>query len=144
MADSKLHPAVTVSNIKALIPVTLDNEAADYNTWAELFRIHFTAYLVSDHLSPRPKASTSSTTTDKDKQPADSGSTASWERLDTIVLQWIYGTISMDLLKTVIKTKTTAYDAWTAIESLFQDNKATRALHLKQKFANTRLETFPP
>ncbi|XP_022019515.1 uncharacterized protein LOC110919555 [Helianthus annuus] len=69
--------------------------------------------------------------------------TDSWERLDAIVLQWIYGTISTSLLKTVIKTKITAYDAWKAIESLFQDNKATRALYLKQKFATIRLENFP-
>ncbi|XP_022007769.1 uncharacterized protein LOC110907046 [Helianthus annuus] len=140
MADSKLHPAVTVANIKASIPIILDNEAADYNMWSELFRIHCTAYLVSDHLSPRPKPAAQATSSEK--QPADPPAADSWERLDAIVLQWIYGTISPGLLKTVIKSKTTAYDAWKAIEALFQDNKATRALYLKQKFANTRLENF--
>ncbi|XP_021974465.1 uncharacterized protein LOC110869532 [Helianthus annuus] len=140
MTDNKLHPAVTVTNIKAAIPIILDNEAADYNTWSELFRIHCTAYLVSDHLSKRPE--TTEKTSSSDKQPAAPPAADSWERLDAIVLQWIYGTISPGLLKTVIKNKTTAYDAWKAIEALFQDNKATRALYLKQKFSNTRLENF--
>ncbi|XP_076908128.1 uncharacterized protein LOC143564868 [Bidens hawaiensis] len=134
MADQKLHPAVTVSNIRTFIPIILDNEASDYNTWSELFRIHCTAFLVADHLKPRPSspAATSSSASSPD----------SWERLDAIVLQWIYGTISTGLLKTVIKKSTTAYDAWKVIENLFQDNKATRALLLKQKFTNTRLENF--
>ncbi|XP_022019372.1 uncharacterized protein LOC110919409 [Helianthus annuus] len=143
MADNKLHPAVIISNIKTFIPVTLDHETADYNTWSELFRLHCTAYLVSDHLAPRPPPAAPSSSSDKDKQPETTPSPAdSWECLDAIVLQWIYGTISTSLLKTVIKTKTTAYDAWKAIESLFQDNKATHAFYLKQKFATVRLENF--
>ncbi|KAI3714849.1 hypothetical protein L6452_21809 [Arctium lappa] len=141
MADHKLHPAVTVSNIRTFVPITLDNEAADYNTWSELFRIHCTAFLVADHLEPRRPSPTATSSTDKEKQSA-SPPADSWERLDAIVLQWIYGTNSTGLLKTVIKKSTTAYDAWKAIENLFQDNKATRALFLKQKFANTRLEKF--
>ncbi|XP_022017731.1 uncharacterized protein LOC110917496 [Helianthus annuus] len=131
MADQKLHPVVTVSNIKTFVRVTLDHEASDYNTWSELFRLHCTTYLVADHLSPR----TPPVATDKDKEKSTSGSPSSpgdsWERLDAIVLQWMYGTISTDLLKTVIKTRITAYDAWKAIKSLFQDNKATHALFLK-------------
>ncbi|XP_076920330.1 uncharacterized protein LOC143581423 [Bidens hawaiensis] len=123
MADQKLHPAVTVSNIRTFVPITLDNEVADYHTWSELFRIHCTAFLVADHLQPSPSPAAASST-DKEKQTAPPH-TDSWERLDTIVLQWIYGTISTGLLKTVIKKSTTAYDAWKAIENLFQDNKAT-------------------
>ncbi|XP_022042336.1 uncharacterized protein LOC110945005 [Helianthus annuus] len=139
MADNKLHPAVTVSNIKNFVYVTLDNEAADYNMWSELFRIHCTAFLVADHLEPHPTKAASSST---NKQTTPPSSTDSWERLDAIVLQWIYATISPGLLKTIIKKGTTAYDAWVAIKNLFQDNKATRALYLKQQFANTRLENF--
>ncbi|XP_021985171.1 uncharacterized protein LOC110881112 [Helianthus annuus] len=140
MADNKLHPAVTVNNIRTSVPITLDNDAADYNTWLELFRIHCTAFLVADHLKPRDPPVAASLS-DKEKQSAPPA-VGSWERLDAMVLQWIYGTISPGLLKTVIKKSTTAYDAWKAIENIFQDNKATRALYLKQKFATTRLENF--
>ncbi|XP_076912498.1 uncharacterized protein LOC143570839 [Bidens hawaiensis] len=41
-----------------------------------------------------------------------------------------------------MKKNTTAYDAWIALENLFQDNKSARALHLQSKLNNTRLESF--
>ncbi|XP_022024118.1 uncharacterized protein LOC110924417 [Helianthus annuus] len=133
---SPIHPATTVSNIKTLIPVTLDIESGHYTTWSELFKIHCKAYQVFDHLKPRPTASSS----DKDRETASS---ESWERLDSIVLQWIYGTISTDLLHTILKPDTNAYDAWSALANLFQDNKATRTIDFNNKFATTRLDQFP-
>ncbi|KAL9995939.1 putative RNA-directed DNA polymerase [Helianthus debilis subsp. tardiflorus] len=142
--EPKLHPAVTVSNIKTLIPVTLEMESAQYTTWSELFRLQCRAFLVSNHLLPNTKPTASAPSNDgKDKQEKQTPPAVdSWERLDAIVLQWIYGTISSDLLHTIFKTNTTAYDAWHALELIFQDNKATRAIHLKNKFSNTRLENF--
>ncbi|XP_076887460.1 uncharacterized protein LOC143537607 [Bidens hawaiensis] len=140
--DGKIHPAVTISNIKLFIPITLDNESAQYNTWWELFRIHCTVYMVDDHLKPRVVGPTPSTG-DKDKGASSTNPTPDqWKRLDAIVLQWIYGTISIDLLQTVMKKQTTAYDAWIALENLFQDNKSSRALHLQTKLTNTRLDSF--
>ncbi|XP_076928059.1 uncharacterized protein LOC143591873, partial [Bidens hawaiensis] len=140
--DGKIHPAVTVSNIKHFIPITLDNESAQYNTWSELFCIHCTAYLVDDHLKPRIVRHSASTG-DKEKSAASTDPTPEqWKRLDAIVLQWIYGTISIDLLQTVMKKQTTAYDAWIALENFFQDNKSSPALHLQTKLTNTRLDSF--
>ncbi|XP_076939284.1 uncharacterized protein LOC143607891 [Bidens hawaiensis] len=81
-------------------------------------------------------------TTDKEKGPAAPPPEESWKRLDAIALQWIYGIISMDLLQTVIKKNTRAYDAWIALENLFQDNKSSRSLYLQTKLTNTRLENF--
>ncbi|XP_021980556.1 uncharacterized protein LOC110876701 [Helianthus annuus] len=92
---------------------------------------------VYDHLQPR--TTSSSVEKDKDKVKAP---TESWERLDSIVLQWIYGTISSDLLHTILKPNTTAYDAWTALANLFQDNKATRTIDLNNRFSSTRLDQF--
>ncbi|KAJ0804261.1 putative RNA-directed DNA polymerase [Helianthus annuus] len=133
--ESKLHPATTVSHIKNYIPVTLEIESSQYNSWATLFKLHCKAFLVYDHLSPKPAASETSSSTTK---PTDD-----WERLDAIVLQWIYSTISNDLLHTIINKTATASDAWKAIEDLFQDNKNSRAIHLMHKFSNTRLDGFP-
>ncbi|XP_076940626.1 uncharacterized protein LOC143609876 [Bidens hawaiensis] len=140
--DGKFHPVVTVSNIKQFIPITLDNESAQYNTWSELFRVHCTAYLVDDHLKPRV-VEPSSSTGDKEKSAISTDPTPDqWKRLDAIVLQWIYGTISIDLLHIVMKKQTTAYGALIALENLFQDNKSLRALHLQTKLTNTRLDSF--
>ncbi|KAD0832389.1 hypothetical protein E3N88_43651 [Mikania micrantha] len=111
---------------------------SQYGSWSELFRIHCKAHQVPDHLLPKP---INPPVADADKPKADAIA-ALCERLDTIVLQWIYGTISNDLLHTILKPNATAYDAWLALENLFQDNKSSRAIYLNQKFSVTRLENF--
>ncbi|XP_060171506.1 uncharacterized protein LOC132602744 [Lycium barbarum] len=63
-------------------------------------------------------------------------------RLDDIVRQWIYGTISNDLLNTIIHQEDTAAEAWNRLVHLFQDNKSARALALDTKFTNTKLVDF--
>ncbi|XP_076886713.1 uncharacterized protein LOC143536661 [Bidens hawaiensis] len=115
-------------------------ETANYTSWSELFKIHYQVFLVYDHLSPRITPQSSSTappTGDKPPLVEDN-----WDQLDAIVLQWIYGTISNDLLQTILKKDTHACDAWLALENLFQDNKTTRATLLKQQFTSTRLDGF--
>ncbi|KAJ9555239.1 hypothetical protein OSB04_009853 [Centaurea solstitialis] len=138
ITETKLHPTTTVSNIKNFIPIILEIESSQYNSWATLFKIHCKAFLVIDHLSPRPQAASPSSPTSTDpNKPSDE-----WERLDAIVLQWMYSTISNDLLHTIINNTATAHDAWVAIENLFHDNKSARAIHLLHKFSNTRLDGF--
>lgn len=66
-----------------------------------------------------------------------------WSRLDAIVLQWIYNTISNDLLHTFLKPSTTATQSWNALENIFQDNQNSRAVYLEHKFVTTRLQNFP-
>ncbi|KAI3518158.1 hypothetical protein L1887_06607 [Cichorium endivia] len=141
----RLHPAITVTNIKNFIPITLEQETGPYTSWAELFKIHCRAYEVLDHILPGevPAASEAPAVTDKDK-PKDPPATSKelWKRLDAIVLQWIYGTISTDLLNTIIKPNVTAEDAWNSLSNLFRDNRATRAIYLQNQFSNTKLSSF--
>ncbi|XP_021975367.1 uncharacterized protein LOC110870499 [Helianthus annuus] len=134
--ESKIYHATTVSNTKNYVPIILEIESSQYVTWATLFKINYKAFLVHDHLSPKPHETTtaSSTTT----QPNED-----WDRLDAIVLEWIYSMISIDLLHTIINKTASAYDAWKAIEDLFQDNKGSHAIHLMHKFSNKRLDSFP-
>ncbi|XP_076921357.1 uncharacterized protein LOC143582749 [Bidens hawaiensis] len=144
--ESKLHPAVTVTNIKYFIPITLDLESGKYTSWSELVKIHCKAFLVYDHLISSTPPPSSSLSPQKDPKVADPPTPPvldSWERIDDVVLQWIYGTICYSLLNTILKKDTTAHDAWKALEDLFNDNKATRVVYLKTKFANTRLDNFP-
>ncbi|XP_035842277.1 uncharacterized protein LOC118488940 [Helianthus annuus] len=149
MSSSPIHPAVTVNNTKNFIPLILDSQTEHYNTWAELFILHCKAYDVFDHLQPRVTATSSSTEKDssdkeKDKTPVTKHPyLESWERIDSIVLQWIYGTISQDLMHTIMITDTTAYDAWCRLKNLFLDNQAARTITIQNKIFNTRLELFP-
>ncbi|KAL8228892.1 hypothetical protein R6Q57_013792 [Mikania cordata] len=52
--DTKIYPALTVSNIKTLIPVVLGTENNPYGSWSELFRIHCRVYQAYDHLQLKP------------------------------------------------------------------------------------------
>ena len=137
--STKFHPAITVTNIKNLIPITLEMEKSQYSSWAELFKIHCRAYQVIDHIitPPAPVASSS-----KDKETTDPISPETWARLDAIVLQWIYSTISNDLLHTILAPDSTAKQAWDHLKGIFQDNKNSRALYLERQFTNTQLDNF--
>ncbi|XP_076943321.1 uncharacterized protein LOC143613524 [Bidens hawaiensis] len=120
-------------------------KSGQYASWSELFRIHCKAFIVYNHLTTKtPPPVTSSYTEDTaDPKTIKPSPIDSWERIDAIVLQWIYGTISTDLLNTILQTSTTAFDAWTSLGSIFKDNKASRAVYLKNAFANARLDNFP-
>ncbi|KAJ0886773.1 hypothetical protein HanRHA438_Chr09g0383261 [Helianthus annuus] len=91
--DPKLHPAITVSNIKTFIPITLEMETSQYASWAELFKIHCRAYQVLHHLSHSKEpaySSAASKEAEKDKTPTfDEDKTLTfedvWARLDAKV-----------------------------------------------------------
>ncbi|KAJ9537898.1 hypothetical protein OSB04_030631 [Centaurea solstitialis] len=128
-SSSSFHPAFAVNNIKNFIPLVLDQEDDQYASWVELFHIHACAYNVIDHINT--KGSKSSSVDDP-----------TWERLDAIVKQWIYGTILKDLLQTIMKPGASARELWVRLEEIFQDNKHTRAVYLEEQFNTIRLENF--
>jgi hypothetical protein len=135
-ATPSLHPALTVTNIRNFIPIQLDMDQSKYVSWVELFRVHCEAFDCTDHLeSATPLTSDGSSTLN----PTD---VKAWKRIDAIVLQWIYGTISPSLLTTILKPGTTASSAWKALHDLFNNNKHSRALYLTNKFSNTKLDSF--
>ncbi|XP_071688501.1 uncharacterized protein [Rutidosis leptorrhynchoides] len=139
MADNqKLHPAVTVNNIRNFIPLTLELKDGKYESWSELFQIHCRPFAVIDHIIPSTDSSSSTTSSD-----TNTVKDANWDRLDAIVLQWIYGTISAELLGIVHVSGFSAQEAWECLNNVFHDNRHTRAIHLTHKFTNTRLDDFP-
>ncbi|XP_071694658.1 uncharacterized protein [Rutidosis leptorrhynchoides] len=140
--QSRLHPAFAVSNIKNHIPITLEINNSHYNTWFELFQITCRAYDVLDHLSPPSNSAESSTTTDP-VTPPTVAQIALWSRLDAIFLNWLYGTISIELLNNIFEAGSTAAATWSRIKDIFQDNKSSRALYLQRQFNNIRLDNFP-
>lgn len=54
--------------------------------------------------------------------------------MEAIVLSWLDGSISFEILEIVMASDDTAPAAWTNIEGLFRDNKESRALYLKAEF----------
>ncbi|XP_057528335.1 uncharacterized protein LOC130807188 [Amaranthus tricolor] len=63
-----------------------------------------------------------------------------WQRLDDIVRQWSYGTISNELPNSIIDPDDKAIDTWQRLENFFHYNKSARALNLDAQFTNTKLE----
>lgn len=99
---------------------------------------------MKDHLDrATPPSAPTSSDKDKDKGPTSPPIDMDlWVRLDVIVLQWIYGTISNDLLHTNLETDSTAHQAWLRLKIIFQGNKHSRAVYPENQLINTRLDNF--
>ncbi|XP_074297685.1 uncharacterized protein LOC141628439 [Silene latifolia] len=115
--NSSFHPAYSVSNIKNYVQITLEFENVHYASWVELFLNTARAFDVIDHIEPSKDAVIT-----KDAQ---------WNRLDAIVKQWIYSTISLDLFYTILEPGASAQAAWNRLKDIFVDNQHSRAVLLE-------------
>ncbi|XP_074318271.1 uncharacterized protein LOC141655071 [Silene latifolia] len=121
-----LHPVYSVTNILLKVRM-LDSVKITYSSWVKLFSLHAKGYKVSHHIDgTRPPAKTDPTY-------------AEWCEIDAHVLQWIYGSISEDLLIRIFETESTAHEAWLRLKNHFQNNKGARAAALEHEFTNMSL-----
>ncbi|XP_076896275.1 uncharacterized protein LOC143549196 [Bidens hawaiensis] len=125
-----LHPAYTVTNIQHKVRV-LDDVEVSYPTWVKLFTLHATGYDVLSHIDGSPSPAQTSP-----EYP-------SWIKIDAVVLQWIYGTLSNDLLVHVLENESTAHEAWVRVKNLFLNNKASWAAALQLELNNLTLASMP-
>ena len=132
-SSSLSSPSLSSTNIKHILPITLDMETVQYSTWAELFKVHARSSRVIHHIIPPTTPKVLSTDAEKEE----------WSMVDATVFKWIYGTISEDLLNTILEPDSTAQAAWERLRDIFQDNKSSRAVTLEQEFSNTIMEDFP-
>src|SRR5438105_3396951 len=86
--------------------------------WKGLFLIVLSKYNLSDHVLS------------DDNHPGQ----ANWDHMDCTMITWIYGTITYDLLDTVMLPNTTARDVWVSLKGQILGNKESRALHLEVEF----------
>ncbi|KAJ0955978.1 putative RNA-directed DNA polymerase [Helianthus annuus] len=124
--SNTLHPAYSVTNILTKIRI-LDGTKVTYSSWVKLFKLHAIAYKVLDHLDDTPAPES----TDP--------SYAAWKELDALVSQWIYSTISDDLLTRVLDTESTARSIWLKLEKIFLSKKQAKAAALETRFVNLTL-----
>ncbi|KAI3724612.1 hypothetical protein L2E82_36395 [Cichorium intybus] len=129
-AAKPLHPVYTLTNIQHKVLV-LDGTKVSYSSWVTLFQLHAKGYKVMSHIDGTP----SPAKTDAEYE--------AWAEIDAIVLQWIYGTLSDDLLVRVLVTESTAYEAWSRIKAIFLNNKGSRATALEHEFNNLTLKSMP-
>ncbi|XP_071719468.1 uncharacterized protein [Rutidosis leptorrhynchoides] len=138
MADqNKQQISQPVNHITLSVPIKLEVETSQYNSWAELFKIHCRAHDLIEHLNSDKPVQSAGSSKDTPITPE------LWNRQDVIVLQWIYATISKDLLNTILETDTIAKKAWDHLKSIFHDNQHSRAIALEHQFTNIKLDNFP-
>ncbi|XP_021984936.1 uncharacterized protein LOC110880792 [Helianthus annuus] len=125
-----LHPVYTVTNIQHKVRV-LNGIGVSYPTWVKLFMLHATGYDVVDHIDGSPTL---------EKTALEY---ISWKKIDVVVLQWIYGTLSNDLLVRVLEEQSTAYQAWMRVKTLFLNNKGPRAMALQHELTDLTLASMP-
>ncbi|GJS07788.1 ribonuclease H-like domain-containing protein [Tanacetum coccineum] len=134
-------PALTLSDklmamnhLTTFVPEKLDVNAMNYSSWVYYFSHLCCSYGILDHLVD-PVAS-SSTTTPMDPPPKD----VEWIKIDFIIRSWIFSTLAPSLRKHLVDLNpTTAKDAWTYIEAIFQDNKRPRTMALKAELRYLKL-----
>ena len=136
-ASPKFHSALTVTNVKSLVPIELDTGTGMYHSWAALFKVLVRVHDVYEHIIP-PTEIEAVAAYEKTK----SDDLSLWKRLDAVVLQWIYGTISKNLLLAILLKDDSAQGAWSRLESMFQDNKASWATHLEEELSDLNFENF--
>jgi hypothetical protein len=125
-----IHPAYTVTDITRRVRV-LDGVKVSYTTWVRLFQLHARGYKVLSHIDGTAAPEKNDPTYD------------TWEDIDALVLQWIYGTLSDDLLVRVLTPQSTAREAWLRVSQLFLNNKGSRAATLEHEFNNLSLKSMP-
>ncbi|XP_021715961.1 uncharacterized protein LOC110683861 [Chenopodium quinoa] len=103
---SKYHPALTITNVKSLIPITLDANHGMYHSWAALFKVLCRVHDLTHYIIPPTEAPELTA-----YQASKSADLAFWKRLDAAVLNWIYSSISPDLLSVILLKDDTAHGA---------------------------------
>ncbi|XP_012853856.1 PREDICTED: uncharacterized protein LOC105973379 [Erythranthe guttata] len=124
MISNPFHLAHAISNIKALIPVTLDIKNPNYQKWSHFFIITTGRFCLTDLLLGNKKP--------------DNISADEWQRADYLLQSWIYGTITEDLSSMVLSKTAMAHDLWKALASLFTDNEDYRAIQLEEQFKSLK------
>ncbi|KAL5151034.1 hypothetical protein HKD37_13G037523 [Glycine soja] len=78
----KFHPALTITNVKSLIPITLDAEHDMYHSWAALFKVLVRMHDLHHHIiSPTEAQEVAAYAESKAADPV------LWKRLDAAMLQ---------------------------------------------------------
>ncbi|GJT48796.1 WRKY family transcription factor [Tanacetum coccineum] len=118
-----IDKSYSITSIKACIPTPLDLDKLNYNSWSALFQWFCCTYKVHNHLETPP--TTESSTID-----------SLHETNDSLVVIWMYSTISPKLVEMVVDIDTLAHGVWkrlkdhnmsirsSSITDFFQDIKS--------------------
>jgi hypothetical protein len=112
--------AAAVLNVRSLVNIILDSSSTTYVSWRDLMMMVLERYALLDHV-------------DSDVAPSTN---PGWRRMDSVVLNWISNSITLELHQVVQERGATARHLWLAIENQFLGNREQRTLHLDAAFRN--------
>jgi hypothetical protein len=119
-----IHPLPASSlqtiNIKSHVPAVLDIVSPNYPEWRCFFDSVLGKFGLCSHVDAAPTAA----------QRAD----PEWLMIDQCLVNWIYNTITRDILRIVRIPDAPAHTIWTAIVDLFRDHQLHRAVYLDAEF----------
>nr|GEW82834.1 putative reverse transcriptase domain-containing protein [Tanacetum cinerariifolium] len=92
-------------------------------------------YNLLDHILGTNNTSTDDTSSSEPTPP-----TAEWLTIDSIILTWIFTTLSKTLQqRLVVENPTAAKEAWDILALIFNDNKRSRSIALKAELGSIKL-----
>lgn len=98
--------AVTVQNIRHLVPLVLDVTSTNFPRWCEAFLLTLGKYSLQNHVFSAAAAL----------------GFLDWVQMDCVVRSWLVGTLSPELADVVMEHGATACATWLALESQFLGN----------------------
>nr|XP_051211233.1 uncharacterized protein LOC127328694 [Lolium perenne] len=123
---TSLHAqAVGLQSIKGHVPVELALDTGVHRQWRTFLRIIVRKYALLDHLDNAAPEVTS----------------PEWSLLDATVFSWLYGSVSISILDAIMTPgdDPLAIDIWNGINSLFNDHKINRQLHLMAELGDVSM-----
>ncbi|XP_071741282.1 uncharacterized protein [Rutidosis leptorrhynchoides] len=113
---NKYEKIYTVTSVTHLIPIKLDLTKLNYTHLSQLFSNHCAAFNVDSFLA----ATTSS------DPPSEE-----WKKADTVVMGWIFLTISEPLLERLLNSHpTSSHAAWEFLKNVSLDNSRSKIIKL--------------
>jgi hypothetical protein len=109
--------AAGMHNIRSLVSIVLDPASSHYPRWRGQV-LMLRRYALADHVLD-----------DLVTPPSPS-----WYQMDSVVLSWLHGTITVELQDIICNQENTARQAWLAVEGQFLENREAQALHLDAQF----------
>nr|GEY48692.1 hybrid signal transduction histidine kinase M [Tanacetum cinerariifolium] len=113
-----------ITNLITLVLVKLDIDEINYSSWIYFFKNLCKGYEILKHIMGEP---TDEATSSNPLPP-----TSEWLKIDSVVLSWIFMTLSKTLQqRLIVEDPQTAKEASNLISEIFNGNTHTRSIALK-------------
>ncbi|GKB07298.1 hypothetical protein Tco_0835582 [Tanacetum coccineum] len=120
--DPETNSLGTRTSIPNKVPIKLDLEKHNYNSWSSFSRIHLGSLRLKAHV----ETDTASTNPE-------------WCQLDDLIKMWILGSLCDSLQEQVVTTPGNAKALWDHLKDLFHDNKDARAISLDNELRSVKI-----